>query len=221
MIKVCGLRDGENIRQVAALGVDWIGLIFWPHSPRYVSMIPSNAGIIPDRVSDIGEFKAKRVGVFVDPTAQDVITRVVNFQLDLIQLHGHETPTLIHNLRHTLADIRPVKVIKAISVNSRDDITAYKDYADCVDYFLFDTKCKTVGGSGEQFDWSVLEAYDGDTPFLLSGGIGLDDAERVRRFHHPQCIGIDLNSRFESEPGFKDVAALRQFINQLNRENVK
>lgn len=221
MIKVCGLRDGENIRQVAALGVDWIGLIFWPHSPRYVSIIPSNAGIIPDRVSDIGEFKAKRVGVFVDPTAQDVITRVVNFQLDLIQLHGHETPTLINNLRHTLADIRPVKVIKAISVNSRDDITAYKDYADCVDYFLFDTKCKTVGGSGEQFDWSVLEAYDGDTPFLLSGGIGPDDAERVRRFHHPQCIGIDLNSRFESEPGFKDVAALRQFINQLNRENVK
>lgn len=221
MIKVCGLRDGENIRQVAALGVDWIGLIFWPHSPRYVSMIPSNAGIIPDRVSDIGEFKAKRVGVFVDPTAQDVITRVVNFQLDLIQLHGHETPTLIHNLRHTLADIRPVKVIKAISVNSRDDITAYKDYADCVDYFLFDTKCKTVGGSGEQFDWSVLEAYDGDIPFLLSGGIGPDDAERVRNFHHPQCIGIDLNSRFESEPGFKDVAALRQFINQLNRENVK
>lgn len=221
MIKVCGLRNGENIRQVAALGVDWIGLIFWPHSPRYVSMIPSNAGIIPDRVSDIGEFKAKRVGVFVDPTAQDVITRVVNFQLDLIQLHGHETPTLIHNLRHTLADIRPVKVIKAISVNSRDDITAYKDYADCVDYFLFDTKCETVGGSGEQFDWSVLEAYDGDIPFLLSGGIGPDDAERVRNFHHPQCIGIDLNSRFESEPGFKDVAALRQFINQLNRENVK
>lgn len=221
MIKVCGLRDGENIRQVAALGVDWIGLIFWPHSPRYVSMIPSNAGIIPDRVSDIGEFKAKRVGVFVDPTAQDVITRVFNFQLDLIQLHGHETPTFIRNLRHTLADIRPVKVIKAISVSSRDDIAAYKDYADCVDYFLFDTKCKTVGGSGEQFDWSVLEAYDGDIPFLLSGGIGPDDAERVRNFHHPQCIGIDLNSRFESEPGFKDVAALRQFINQLNRENVK
>ena len=221
MIKVCGLRDGENIRQVAALSVDWIGLIFWPHSPRYVSMIPSNAGIIPDRVSDIGEFKAKRVGVFVDPTAQDVITRVVNFQLDLIQLHGHETPTFIRNLRHTLADIRLVKVIKAISVSSRDDIAAYKDYADCVDYFLFDTKCKTVGGSGEQFDWSVLEAYDGDTPFLLSGGIGPDDAERVRNFHHPQCIGIDLNSRFESEPGFKDVAALRQFINQLNRENVK
>ena len=221
MIKVCGLRNGENIRQVAALGVDWIGLIFWPHSPRYVSMIPSNAGIIPDRVSDIGEFKAKRVGVFVDPTAQDVITRVVNFQLDLIQLHGHETPTFIRNLRHTLADIRLVKVIKAISVSSRDDIAAYKDYADCVDYFLFDTKCKTVGGSGEQFDWSVLEAYDGDIPFLLSGGIGPDDAERVRNFHHPQCIGIDLNSRFESEPGFKDVAALRQFINQLNRENVK
>ena len=218
IVKVCGLRDSENIRQVAALGVDWIGMIVWEKSPRNVTMIPSHAGIIPDRasLSPLATNNSPlKVGVFVDEMAQNIITRVVNFQLDLIQLHGHETPTLIRNLRRTLADIRPVKVIKAISVSSRDDIAAYKDYADCVDYFLFDTKCPSVGGSGQQFDWSVLDAYDGEVPFLLSGGIGPDDAERVRNFHHPKCIGIDLNSRFETEPGLKDITKLKQFLEQL------
>ena len=214
------MRDGENIRQVAELGVDWIGMIFWEKSPRNVTMIPSHAGIIPDRasLSPLATNNSPlKVGVFVDEMAQNIITRVVNFQLDLIQLHGHETPTLIRNLRRTLADIRPVKVIKAISVSSRDDIAAYKDYADCVDYFLFDTKCPSVGGSGQQFDWSVLDAYDGEVPFLLSGGIGPDDAECVRNFHHPKCIGIDLNSKFETEPAMKDVAAIGKFLNELHR----
>ena len=211
------MREGENIRQVAELGVNWIGMIFWDKSPRNVTMIPTYAGIIPDRGSDIGSFKAKRVGVFVDEMPQNIITRVVNYKLDLVQLHGHETPTLIRNLRRTLdPDIRPgVQFIKAISVGGCNDIAAYKDYADCVDYFLFDTKCPTVGGSGSQFDWSVLEAYDGDVPFLLSGGIGPDDAERVRNFHHPKCIGIDLNSRFETEPGLKNITKLKQFLEQL------
>lgn len=220
IVKVCGLRDSENIRQVAALGVDWIGMIFWEKSPRNVTMIPSHAGIIPDRasLSPLATNNSPlKVGVFVDEMAQNIITSVVNFQLDLIQLHGHETPTLIRNLRRTLADIRPVKVIKAISVSSRDDIAAYKDYADCVDYFLFDTKCPSVGGSGQQFDWSVLDAYDGEVPFLLSGGIGPDDAERVSNFHHPKCIGIDLNSKFETEPAMKDVAAIGKFLNELHR----
>ena len=211
------MREGENIRQVAELGVNWIGMIFWDKSPRNVTMIPTYAGIIPDRGSDIGSFKAKRVGVFVDEIPQNIITRVVNYKLDLVQLHGHETPTLIRNLRRTLdPDIRPgVQFIKAISVGGCNDIAAYKDYEDCVDYFLFDTKCPTVGGSGSQFDWSVLEAYDGDVPFLLSGGIGPDDAERVRNFHHPKCIGIDLNSRFETEPAIKDITKLKQFLEQL------
>lgn len=211
------MREGENIRQVAELGVNWIGMIFWDKSPRNVTMIPTYAGIIPDRGSDIGSFRAKRVGVFVDEMPQNIITRVVNYKLDLVQLHGHETPTLIRNLRRTLdPDIRPgVQFIKAISVGGCNDIAAYKDYEDCVDYFLFDTKCPTVGGSGSQFDWSVLEAYDGDVPFLLSGGIGPDDAERVRNFHHPKCIGIDLNSRFETEPGLKDITKLKQFLEQL------
>ena len=211
------MREGENIRQVAELGVNWIGMIFWDKSPRNVTMIPTYAGIIPDRGSDIGSFKAKRVGVFVDEMPQNIITRVVNYKLDLVQLHGHETPTLIRNLRRTLdPDIRPgVQFIKAISVSGRNDIAAYKDYEDCVDYFLFDTKCPTVGGSGSQFDWSVLEGYNGDVPFLLSGGIGPDDAERVRNFHHPKCIGIDLNSRFEVEPALKDIQKLKSFLEKL------
>lgn len=219
IVKVCGLRDGENIRQVAELGVDWIGMIFWEKSPRNVTMIPSHAGILPDRAMDMGDFKAKRVGVFVDEMPQSIITRVVNFKLDLIQLHGKETPTLIRNLRRTLdPDIRlGIQVIKAISVSCREDIAAYKNYADCVDYFLFDTKCPTVGGSGNQFDWSVLEAYDGDIPFLLSGGIGPDDAERIKAFHHPKCIGIDLNSRFEIEPALKDINKLKEFLEKVKQ----
>ena len=221
IVKVCGMRDGENIRQVVELGVDWIGMIFWDKSPRNVTMIPTNAGIIPDRAN--GQWskvngQCKRVGVFVDEMAQNIVTRVFNYKLDIIQLHGHESPTLIRNLRLTLdPDIRPgIKIIKAISVETIDDIATYKDYSDCVDYFLFDTKCKTVGGSGEQFDWSILDAYDGELPFLLSGGIGPDDAERVRAFHHPKCIGIDLNSRFETDPGIKNVDALRRFLSQLS-----
>lgn len=231
IIKVCGMRDGENIREVSALGVDWIGLIFWEKSPRNVTMIPTHAGIMPDRSSlnpsPVTCHYHKRVGVFVDEMAQNIITRVVNYQLDLVQLHGHETPTLIRNLRRTLADIRPVKFIKAISVANRNDIQTYKEYADCVDYFLFDTR-KSIretgerllpGGTGEKFDWSVLEAYDGEQPFLLSGGIGPDDAERVKAFltSHTspttsRCIGIDLNSRFEVEPGLKDVEKLQEFL---------
>ena len=228
IVKVCGMRDSENIRQVAELGVDWLGFIFWPSSPRYVSMIPTNAGIIPDRGTlaqpSTTDTTPKRVGVFVDEMAQNIITRVVNFQLDMVQFHGHETPTLIRNLRHTLdPDIRPgIRFIKAISVGCREDVATYKNYADCVDYFLFDTKCKTVGGSGQQFDWSVLDAYDGEQPFLLSGGIDPDDAPRLKEWltvgGNPvaaKCLGIDLNSRFETAPAVKDVQRLRTFLEQL------
>ena len=233
IIKVCGMCDGENIRQVAELGVDWIGMIFWEKSPRNVTMIHIPAGIIPDRAPDSatalspnggGANFPLRVGVFVDEMPQNIITRVVNFQLDMVQLHGHETPTLIRNLRRTLdPDIHPgIKFIKAISVENRDDIAAYKDYEDCVDYFLFDTKCPTAGGSGCQFDWSILEAYDGNVPFLLSGGIGPDDAPALREWFSAgigsvaaKCIGIDLNSRFETEPGMKDVNKLKKFIKEI------
>lgn len=221
VIKVCGMRDAQNIREVSQLGVDMIGMIFYPKSPRYVEMQSSHAGIIPDYVKeDINIKSAKspaRVGVFVDDMVQNIVTRVVNYHLDYVQLHGNEPREMCENLRLTLdPDIRPgIKIIKAISVSDASDIQKYKEYVGAVDLFLFDTKCKTVGGSGRQFDWQVLEQYDGEIPFLLSGGIGPEDASRLHAFHHPKCIGIDLNSRFEIEPGVKDVEKLKGFLNEI------
>ena len=238
VIKVCGMRDARNIREVSQLGVDMIGMIFYPKSPRYVEMQSSHAGIIPDYAKeDIGASDTSgnsskdtsgnsskdtsktpaRVGVFVDDMVQNIVTRVVNYHLDYVQLHGNEPRTMCENLRSTLdPDIRPgIKIIKAISVSDASDIQKYKEYVGAVDLFLFDTKCKTVGGSGQQFDWLVLEQYDGEVPFLLSGGIGPDDASRLHAFHHPKCIGIDLNSRFEIEPGVKDVEKLKGFLNAM------
>ncbi|MBR5657495.1 MAG: phosphoribosylanthranilate isomerase [Prevotella sp.] len=231
-IKVCGMREPENIRAVSALGIDMMGFIFWKESPRFVQMISSQAGIIPDyslerlnkgrgkveESTSITE-QPKRVGVFVDDMPQSIVTRVFNYSLDFVQLHGDESRVMIENLRRTLEpDIKSgVKIIKALSIEKPEDVNRYKEYEGVVDMFLFDTKCKTVGGSGEQFDWNVLEQYDGETPFLLSGGIGPDDVERVKSFSHPQFAGVDLNSRFEAEPGLKNVEALRQFIQAIRK----
>ena len=175
-IKVCGMRDGKNIREVEALGVDYIGMIFWSGSPRNVTMVPTHAGIIPDRSSLsplTSHHSPLRVGVFVDEMPQSIITRVVNYQLDVVQMHGHESPTVIRNLRATIdPDFRPgIQFWKAVSIASTDDLNACEQYFNCVDAFVFDTRCDSVGGSGRQFDWQLLEAYHGPVPFLLSGGI--------------------------------------------------
>ena len=199
IIKICGMRDSKNIQQVEELRPDWLGFIFWPKSRRYVSEFPEYMPIY-----------TKRVGVFVDEDFETVRQTADDYALDIIQLHGQESPEYA-------AQLREWEVVKAISVSSRDDIAAYKNYEGLVDYFLFDTKCKTVGGSGEQFDWTVLADYVGETPFLLSGGIGPDDVERVKAFHHPRCVGIDLNSRFETAPGLKDVHKLKTFIKKIRQ----
>ena len=208
IVKVCGMRDAENILAIDGLSVDLMGFIFWPKSSRYVSERPT---YLPTN--------CKRVGVFVDATIDDIKQKIEEYRLDFVQLHGHESPDYIRALR--VIDGFPVdtRLIKAISVSSRDDIATYKDYEGLVDYFLFDTKCPSVGGSGLQFDWSVLSAYDGNTPFLLSGGIGPDDAERLTSHLSPltskHCAGIDLNSRFEVAPALKDINKLKEFINTI------
>ena len=226
------MRETENIRQVAALGIDMMGFIFWPDSPRFVKMISAQAGIIPDyseerlhkmrnaaQSSEGAENRPKRVGVFVDEMPQSIVTRVYNYNLDFVQLHGNESAVMIENLRRTLIpDIAPdIKIIKALSIRKKDDVERWREYEGVADMLLFDTKCKTVGGSGEQFDWSVLESYDGNIPFLLSGGIGPDDTARVMEFRHPQFAGIDLNSRFEISPALKDVERLKSFINTIRQ----
>ena len=197
MIKVCGMREAENIREVEALGIDMMGLIFWPKSGRYVSEQPE---YLPTR--------CQRVGIFVDedPGLVKHITNV--YGLDYVQLHGSESPAYIFQLGG-------LHVIKAFNIATAEDLEQTKTYEGLVDYFLFDTKGKSVGGNGEKFDWSVLEAYNGKTPFLLSGGIGPDDADRVKACRHPKCAGIDLNSRFEIAPGLKDVNKLKSFLEKI------
>jgi phosphoribosylanthranilate isomerase len=174
-----------------------MGFIFWPKSKRYVSEKPEHLPI-----------SCKRVGVFVDESIDKVRHIADEYALDIIQLHGSESPEYAQELREW-------KVIKAFNIATKEDLEVTRPYEGIVDYFLFDTKGQSVGGNGEKFDWSVLDAYDGKTPFLLSGGIGPDDAERVNMFHHPMCIGIDLNSRFEISPGLKDVKKLKCFIEKI------
>ena len=251
IVKVCGMREPENIRDVAALGVDWIGFIFYPKSPRYVSQIRSRAGIIPDysvfmkheelsseelsskelssKEMSSKELSSKelssketmrqvkRVGVFVDDMPQNIVTRAVNYELDIIQLHGSESVIMIDNLRSTLApSIRKgIKFMKALSISTAEDILRYKEYEGHVDYFIFDTQTPLVGGSGNHFDWNMLDAYDGNTPFILSGGVGPDDADRVLSIRHPMFAGIDLNSQFETAPAVKNVDALKTFLAKI------
>lgn len=199
------MREAENIRAVEQLGIDYMGFIFWPQSSRYVATRPD---YLPTR--------CRRVGVFVDSSLNDILHHCTDYQLDVVQLHGKESPDEVEKLRVLLTDSdMPATLIKAISVSSREDIITYRKYSGLVDAFLFDTKCTTVGGSGRQFDWSVLSDYDGETPFLLSGGIGPDDAAQIRNFQHPRMAGIDLNSRFESAPALKDITRLKQFLQAL------
>ena len=200
IVKVCGMRDAENIRQLEALGIDWMGMIFWPKSKRYVSTPPV---YLPQHV--------RKVGVFVDASLDAIRQYVEDYQLDIIQLHGQESP-------ETLKALKPLKLIKAFNIATPEDLQKTVAYEGLADYFLFDTKGKSVGGNGEKFDWSVLDSYQGETPFLLSGGIGSEDAQDIKSFHHPKCIGIDLNSRFETEPGLKDITKLKQFLEAIMYE---
>ena len=193
------MREAENIREVEGLGIDLIGFIFWPKSSRYVSERPA---YLPTN--------CKRVGVFVDEDIEVVKEIAHDYALDYIQLHGHESTAYC-------AQLKGLKLIKAFNIATAKDFEQTKSYEKLVDYFLFDAKGKSVGGNGTKFEWSVLDNYHGPTPFILSGGIGPDDATSIRRFHHPRLAGIDLNSRFELAPSLKDVTALQKFLNELNR----
>ena len=204
-IKVCGMREAENIREVEALGVDLMGFIFWPKSSRFVSKRPE---YLPT--------KCKRVGVFVDEDITKVKATASEYGLDYIQLHGKESTEYVKKLGG-------YHLIKAFNIATAEDFEVCQVYEGLVDFFLFDTKGKSVGGNGEKFDWSVLEAYQGETPFLLSGGIGPDDAQSLSQPSrslslpkgHPQFAGIDLNSKFEISPALKNVEQLRKFLNEL------
>ena len=213
------MRDARNIHEVSQLGIDWIGLDFIPNSERYVSQIASCAGIIPDysSLSDLSSDKLSQqkegpvlCGVFADDMPQNIVTRVVNFDLDVVQLNGNESSVMIDNLRRTLdPDIHAgIKIMKRLVITKREDIENYKEYAEGVDYFLFDVQDNLK-------DWGILKAYDGKVPFLVSGNIGTEDIEKIKGLSHPLFYGISVNEKFESAPAVKDVALLKDFLEKI------
>lgn len=201
LIKVCGMTEAANIRAVEQLGIDLMGFIFYPKSPRCLCEIPE---YLPTR--------ARRVGVFVNESKENVRMYADRFGLEYLQLHGNESPDYCRSLRS-----QGMRLIKVFSIAQPKDLLATKAYDGLCDYYLFDTKCPQHGGSGNQFDWSLLHRYQGPTPFLLSGGIGPYSAKAIREFRHPLLAGIDLNSRFEIRPGLKDAARLELFLQQLSQ----
>lgn len=201
IVKVCGMREGNNIYSVETAGADLMGFICWPESKRNVSVRPSYLPSCP------------RVGIFVHPTIEQVLAAHEMLSLDYVQLHGNECASLCKSIK----DAAGLKLIKAISVSQKEDVDKWMAYQDVADLFLFDTKCPSVGGSGRQFDWDILQVYRGTVPFLLSGGIGPGDWERLLAWGHPQCVGIDVNSCFELSPALKDVHALKEFIGKIKK----
>ena len=202
-IKVCGMKS--NTAEVMRLQPDYLGFIFYDKSPRNFALqqIPS----IPDGV--------KKVGVFVNAEIDFILEKVQQFNFDVIQLHGFETPDFCMNLKKLLAEViselhQPVKIWKVFSIKDVFDFSILESYEAVVDAFLFDTKGKEKGGNGYTFDWNMLKAYSSKKPFVLSGGIGLEEIESVKeliKLNLP-LYAIDVNSKFEIEPGLKNTADL-------------
>lgn len=203
IVKVCGMRQALNIRLVEQLPVDWMGFIFYPRSSRYVETVPE---YLPTR--------QKRVGVFVNAGKEFILNRVAAFGLHYVQLHGDETPDDCRLIKTVTK--RPV--IKAFGISRNTDFQKILSYEGAADYFLFDTKTESYGGSGRTFDHTLLRRYTGATPFILSGGLGPDSLDDIRAFSHPAWVGIDLNSRFEQSPALKNVGLLQKFLTSLGRQ---
>ena len=202
-LKICGMREPHNIAEVATLAPDYMGFIFYDRSPRYVGTLSHEIlRSLPDSV--------RKVGVFVNPSADYAEKTIERYGLDLVQLHGNETVEVCRSIREKCP------VIKAFRLRQETDLNLVGNYVDVCDYFLFDTPTEEFGGSGCRFNWAILEKFESPLPFFLSGGIGPDDVERIRAFGHPALKAVDVNSRFEIGPGLKNVASLRKFIHDLN-----
>jgi phosphoribosylanthranilate isomerase len=202
-IKVCGLRDRDNIKAVAALKPDYMGFICYEPSPRYISDLSF------DVLADVNP-NVYKTAVFVNESKETIDELINTFGFNAIQLHGSESPEFANSFRDK------VTVFKAFGLNADFDFEQLNNYANKVDYFLFDTKTDLHGGSGKTFDWSILDNYKLDTPFFLSGGLSLDNLDEVSTINHPQFYGVDLNSKFETSPGVKDIDKLKKAFDMLN-----
>lgn len=205
LIKVCGMRDPENIRQLIQVNPDMIGLIFYPKSARFVSSPERIAGLF-----NSGGRKFKLVGVFVNENPMRILELHQLFSFDYVQLHGQETAVQIKEIKQAGPG-----VIKAMGISGPDDFPSDHTYFPPPDYYLFDYLTKQHGGSGKKFDWKLLDHYRGSIPFLLSGGL---DANSLSLPDHPALAGIDINSRFEIDPGVKNIEKIRKFIKNIGNE---
>lgn len=213
-IKVCGMREPDNILAVAQLPIDFIGFILFPDSPRYVGGkgLPQWLEKHEDELGDI-----ERVGVFVNAEVDQILNAVHDYRLDYVQLHGDESPEYCRELQTywTISSMRSAQIIKVFRVDESFDFEKTQAYERLCAYFLFDTKGKEYGGTGKRFDWSILKKYMGITPYLLSGGIDETMAEEISKLNFKQLEGVDINSRFEEAPARKAVDKVEKFVRAL------
>ena len=207
-LKICGMKYPENIVEVAALQPDYLGFIFWEKSSRYFD------GQIPELPKSI-----KKTGVFVDESIAIIIEKIIKNNLQAVQLHGKESADFCLNLKSEFdrLNLNKIEIIKVFSVADDFDFERLKPFESLCDYFLFDTKGKLPGGNGTTFDWNVLKNYSSTIPFFLSGGIGPEESENVEEIISTNLpvYAIDVNSKFEIEPGLKNTKLLREFQHNL------
>jgi len=203
-IKVCGMRESENIKALVALKPDFMGFIFYPKSPRFTGEMLDQELLL--------NFPAeiKKTGVFVNAETGFILEQVRKYDFQYVQLHGHETPDISRILKDN-----GVGVIKALSVDKAFEFSTLDQYKDTTDYFLFDTKGEGYGGHGVSFDWRILEKYELDTPFLLAGGISPDNIDHLDILKDKPLAGIDVNSKFEISPGLKNIELLKQLFEKI------
>jgi len=205
-IKVCGLRDEHNIRQLMeAVHPDYTGFIFYEVSPRY-----AGEKLDPRFLRRLkGTFG--KTGVFVDAPLEQVQKVSGQYGLDAVQLHGDEPPEYCRHIQHS-----GIQVFKTFRLSESFEFKTLGDYAPDCDFFLFDTQGRHPGGNGLHFNWNLLDHYQLSVPFFLSGGLSESDARAISAIRHPALAGVDINSRFEKEPGYKDVRKIKLFMNHLN-----
>ncbi|MDQ6758148.1 MAG: phosphoribosylanthranilate isomerase [Bacteroidota bacterium] len=206
-IKVCGITKAEQLQQLDELGIDYAGLIYFSRSPRYVL-----DKLKSEEVKKIA-ISIQKVGVFVNASEEDILTQIELYGLDAVQLHGDETPLFCNHISNH------VTVIKAFRIDKKNEQNIdwmIKPYEEFCDYYLFDTGNDNAhGGTGEKFDWQILQSNKINKPFFLSGGISVDDAEEIKAFQHPFFYAVDLNSKFETEPGIKNMDQVKNFVEQI------
>jgi phosphoribosylanthranilate isomerase len=200
-IKICGLKHKTNLFDVVEAGVDYVGMIFYEKSPRYVldSLYPEDVWFLPDEV--------EKIGVFVNASFDEIKKYAKLYQLNLIQLHGNETPEVCKQLQDL-----GYGVIKAFGVDESFDFNSLNPYQSSVDFFLFDTKTSDHGGSGITFDWNILTNYTLDIPVFIGGGVGLENLNELLNFNFPFLYSVDMNSKLEIEPGLKDISKVQKAV---------